>query len=136
MPVKLQIGPGSQWELRRDRPKEVIQVLSTEMDEHARSLVTYSSADGTHVMSRETFLKTFQPTREAPTSRDFFDILRDDDACIAEGTSDDLLVSSALCTEGPSHDTVKVWNRRGLAGTLTVCKGDGAALVKRLLGHG
>lgn len=44
------------------------------------------------------------------------------------------LVSSARLTRGPAHDVVRVWNRGGMAGDLTVMSGDGAKLVAVLLG--
>jgi DNA polymerase-3 subunit epsilon len=43
-----------------------------------------------------------------------------------------LLISSTRVEEG-HHDRVTVWNRGGNAGTLTVQKGDGAAVAARLM---
>lgn len=45
----------------------------------------------------------------------------------------EVLVSSVRVETGPSHDTIRVWNRGGLAGTLTVKAGDGQAFAARLL---
>lgn len=42
------------------------------------------------------------------------------------------LISGATITRAGNHDVVKIWNRGGLAGELTVTAGDGAALVHRL----
>lgn len=43
-----------------------------------------------------------------------------------------MVVSSVEVIEGPAHDVVKIWNRGGLAGELTVTKGDGAVVAARL----
>lgn len=45
------------------------------------------------------------------------------------------IVTSARLDEGPRHDRLTVWNRGGLAGTLTVDAGDGIALLDRLIPH-
>lgn len=44
------------------------------------------------------------------------------------------LITSVTVNFGSSHDTVRVWNRGGLAGELNVNCGDGETLAKRLLG--
>lgn len=44
------------------------------------------------------------------------------------------LISSVKVETIGSHDRVSVWNRGGLAGTLLVCGGDGAAIAARLEG--
>jgi hypothetical protein len=42
------------------------------------------------------------------------------------------LVTSCRIESTPAHDRVRIWSRHGLAGELTVQKGDGLALVQRL----
>lgn len=46
----------------------------------------------------------------------------------------DLLVTSVRIEHGPGHDEVHIWNRGGKAGTLTVKKGDGIEIARRLIG--
>lgn len=48
-------------------------------------------------------------------------------------TWDRPIISSVQVEEGPSHDRVHVWNRGGKAGVLTVEKGDGEDIAKKLL---
>lgn len=43
------------------------------------------------------------------------------------------VVSSVRIERGPGHDVVHVFNRGGKAGTLTVTKGDGDAILDLLL---
>jgi hypothetical protein len=43
------------------------------------------------------------------------------------------LVSNVRVTFGPAHDVVRIWNRGGLAGELTMRSGDGEPLARRLL---
>jgi hypothetical protein len=47
-----------------------------------------------------------------------------------------VLVTSCTVEHGPGHDTVRVWNRGGLSGTLTVNRGDGVEIARRLLPNG
>ena len=44
------------------------------------------------------------------------------------------LVTSVMVNFGDMHDTVRIWNRGGLAGELTVKAGDGEIMAKRLMG--
>lgn len=43
-----------------------------------------------------------------------------------------LVVSNVAVVPGPGHDVVRVWNRGGLAGELTVTSGDGVKLAELL----
>ncbi len=43
------------------------------------------------------------------------------------------VVSSVRVEPGPRHDRVSVWNKGGLAGSLTVDAGDGEYIAARLL---
>jgi hypothetical protein len=43
------------------------------------------------------------------------------------------LITSVRVVAGEGHDTVRVWNRGGLAGELVVTHGDGPDLARRLL---
>lgn len=48
-----------------------------------------------------------------------------------------LLVSSVRIEKTPgTHDVLHIWNRGGKAGELTVNRGDGKAIMQRLLGPG
>lgn len=44
------------------------------------------------------------------------------------------LVTSVKLEQGPAHDTLRIWNRGGLAGELRVTAGDGIMFVHRLFG--
>lgn len=44
----------------------------------------------------------------------------------------DHLVTTVKLEHGPGHDYVRVWNRGGHSGTLTVTKGDGEDFVDLL----
>lgn len=46
------------------------------------------------------------------------------------------LITSVRVEKAYGHDRVRVWNRGGHAGELTVTNGDGAAVADRLLGGG
>lgn len=48
--------------------------------------------------------------------------------------SSEHLISSVEVHRAGDHDLVKVWNRGGLAGTLTVITGDGYFIAERLMG--
>lgn len=50
--------------------------------------------------------------------------------------TDKPLISSVRLVPGPTHDIISVWNRGGLAGSLTVNAGDGALLKELLLVQG
>lgn len=42
------------------------------------------------------------------------------------------VITSVRVEEGPGHDHIHIWNRGGKAGTLTVTKGDGELIARRL----
>jgi hypothetical protein len=46
-----------------------------------------------------------------------------------DGPASSYLVSSASVTRIGNHDRVRIWNRGGLAGELTVVAGDGARIA-------
>lgn len=54
-------------------------------------------------------------------------------AYIAKGGSGELVSSLRIFRRSPAHDIVQLWNRGGLAGSLTVNAGDGQILADRLL---
>jgi hypothetical protein len=45
----------------------------------------------------------------------------------------DAVISAVRVEAGLSHDCVTVWNRRGLAGSMMVNRGDGDVIARRLL---
>ena len=44
-----------------------------------------------------------------------------------------VLITSARVLPGPAHDTIRIFNRGGLAGEITVTAGDGRDIASRLL---
>jgi hypothetical protein len=129
------IEPGDMWE-RVDGPVMTVQIVETDwLDENGESYVRFECTDGTRSVSMERFRQEFRPMRLPPRkAQTVYDRLIEDDLLPPPPAPSEQVVSSVTVEVVGGHDVVRVWNRGGLAGTLTVCKGDGEAMKRRLLG--
>jgi hypothetical protein len=135
MPTPVTVG--SLWE-NPHFPGVVYEVIdTTEEDMYGYPYITIRNNGRVSAVDATQFREDFAPIEDemAREEQTAFDRLMADDILPEPTGKDAGLVSSVTVETVGSHDVVRVWNRGGLAGMLTVCKGDGDALRQRLLGR-
>jgi hypothetical protein len=131
--------PGQMWQ-RKDGPVQTVQILETDWLEpdNSETYVRYETTSGILSMPEARFRReyTIMLGDRTPPPRTAYDQLLEDDLLPQPPPVSEMVISSVTVKCVGDHDRVQVWNRGGMAGELTVCKGDGEPLKRRLLGSG
>jgi hypothetical protein len=131
--------PGQMWQ-RKDGSVQTVQILETDWLEpdNGEVHVRYETTNGIAAMPESRFRReyTIMLGDRTPTPRTAYDQLIEDDLLPQPPPVSEMVISSVTVKCVGDHDRVQVWNRGGMAGELTVSKGDGEALKRRLLGGG